>query len=74
MKIAVRMDDITPDMDWERFLWFEELFEQYNVKPLIGIVPLNQDKNLHREDERKDFWEYVLKLQQNQHLLYIKDF
>ena len=39
MKIAIRMDDITPDMDWAKFLRFKELCDLYQVKPLIGVVP-----------------------------------
>lgn len=49
MKIAVRLDDITPDMDWERFLQFKALLDRYQVKPLIGIVPDNQDANLKKK-------------------------
>lgn len=49
MKIAVRLDDITPDMDWERFLRFKALLDRYQVKPLIGIVPDNQDENLKKQ-------------------------
>ena len=39
MKIAVRMDDITPDMDWEKFEAFKTILDKYNIKPLLGIVP-----------------------------------
>ena len=46
MKIAVRLDDITPDMDWERFLKFKALLDRYQVKPLIGVVPQNRDPGL----------------------------
>ena len=46
MKIAVRLDDITPDMDWQRFYAFKTLLDKYQVKPLIGIVPDNRDENL----------------------------
>lgn len=49
MKIAVRLDDITPDMDWERFLKFKSLLDRYQVKPLIGVVPQNRDPNLVRK-------------------------
>ena len=63
MKIAVRLDDITPDMDWERFLEFKNLLDKYQIKPLIGVVPDNRDENLHKDDDRKDFWEYVKELQ-----------
>lgn len=63
MKIAVRMDDITPDMDWERFLSFKEILDTYGIKPLIGVVPDNRDENLHRTKEADDFWEYIKELQ-----------
>ena len=43
MKIAFRMDDITPDMDWKSFEAFEQLFERYGCYPLLGIVPDNLD-------------------------------
>lgn len=65
MKIAIRMDDITPDMDWAKFLRFKELCDLYQVKPLIGVVPENQDSMLHIDEAREDFWEYILQLQKD---------
>ena len=63
MKITIRMDDITPDMDWAKFLRFKELCDLYQVKPLIGVVPDNQDTMLHIEEPRADFWVYLHALQ-----------
>ena len=63
MKITIRMDDITPDMDWAKFLRFKELCDLYQVKPLIGVVPANQDTMLHIEKPRIDYWEYLHTLQ-----------
>ena len=65
MKIAVRLDDITPDMDWEAFLRFKELLDRYQVNPLIGVVADNQDENLKGSSRGKpeDFWAYVRGLQ-----------
>ena len=63
MNISIRMDDITPDMDWAKFLRFKELCDLYQVKPLIGVVPENQDAMLHIDEERDDFWEYLLQLE-----------
>lgn len=67
MKIAVRMDDITPDMDWGKFLRFKELCDLYQVKPLIGVIPSNMDENLYINDPAtapvKDFWRYIKELQ-----------
>lgn len=65
MQIAIRMDDITPDMDWERFWTFKEILDELGIKPLIGIVPDNRDDNLHRAKARDDFWEYIRELQDN---------
>ena len=76
MKITVRLDDITPDMDWKCFFRMKELLDRYQIKPLIGIVPDNCDANLtgknessdntqgkEEEKSRIDFWSYVKELE-----------
>lgn len=62
MKIAVRLDDVTPDMDWESFYRFKELLDRYGIKPLIGIVPDNMDTNLMCDKKREDFWIFIKEL------------
>ncbi len=62
MKIAVRMDDITPDMNWENFYFFQALFEKAGITPLLGIVPENRDENLKREAPHKDFYKIMAEL------------
>lgn len=67
MRIAVRMDDITPRMDWENFERFRGLLKEYGVKPLVGIVPDNRDENLNKDkgaasnggSPEEHFWEQV---------------
>ena len=63
MKIAVRMDDITPDMDWEAFFRVKEILDRAGIKPLLGIVPDNRDPNLHKVESRQEFWEVMRDLQ-----------
>lgn len=65
MQIAIRLDDITPDMDWKKFLAFKAILDGFGIKPLIGVVPDNRDENLHRAKEADDFWEYIKELQEN---------
>lgn len=65
MRIAIRIDDMTPDMNWEKFQEFKELLDEYGVKPLVGVVPDNQDDNLRCGKEKTDFWNYIGELQQN---------
>ena len=71
MKITIRMDDITPDMDWAKFNRFLALMEQYGVKALLGIVPRSRDELLHitAEDKEEEFWNLVRQLEQQGHIL-----
>lgn len=54
-KIAVRMDDITPDMNWGNFNYFRKLFQEIGITPLLGIVPDNRDAKLRCGEAREDF-------------------
>ena len=65
MKIAIRIDDITPNMDWKKFRRFKQLLDDHNVKPLIGVVPENMDVTLMRDPMREDFWELIAEWQRN---------
>ncbi len=59
MKCIIRLDDITPDMNWEKFYKVEAILDRYSVRPLIGIVPDNQDETLHFEEKKIDFEEKI---------------
>ncbi|MCM1086927.1 MAG: DUF2334 domain-containing protein [Muribaculaceae bacterium] len=63
-KIAVRMDDITPDMNWENFYFFQKLFEEAGITPLLGIVPDNRDEKLSCGESHKEFYAEMKKLEQ----------
>lgn len=65
MQITIRMDDITPDMDWAKFLRFKEILDRHNIKPLIGVVPDNKDRKLAIQTPKKDFWEYLKSLEED---------
>ena len=55
MKIVIRLDDITPDMDWNQFNRFKHLLDHYNVCPLFGVVPDNQDDKLTKQEAEDEF-------------------
>ncbi len=65
MQITIRMDDITPDMDYARFSRFKALLDKHDIKPLIGVVPDNRDEKLAIEEPHKDFWNMVKELEEN---------
>lgn len=63
MKTAIRMDDITPDMDFEKFYRVKKMLDTYQIKPLIGVVPYNQDFNLKKNPVLEDFSGFLKLLQ-----------
>ncbi len=38
-KYFIRLDDVCPKMNIERWDTMERLLDQYKVKPLVGIIP-----------------------------------
>lgn len=68
-KILIRFDDICPTMDWEMWLKADKILRAHKVKPLLGIVPDCKDPELKIMEERKDFWQYIRKLQSEGYVL-----
>lgn len=58
-KIAVRMDDITPDMNWDNFYFFQKLFREAGITPLLGVVPDNRDPKLICGGGSEDFYDVI---------------
>ena len=63
MKITIRIDDITPEMDWSKFFRIKSILDEKGIKPIIGVIPENKDSKLKINDDRPDFWEFVKNLQ-----------
>lgn len=45
-RYVFRLDDISPDMDFNKFYRFKEILDKYDVKPIIGVIPANADRKL----------------------------
>lgn len=61
----IRLDDITPDMDWDKFRIVKGILNKYHICPIIGVVPESQDANLHKQENVPDFWSEICSLQDN---------
>jgi predicted deacetylase len=55
----VRFDDFCPGMNWEVWERIESILNQHGIKPIIAVVPDNQDPKLNVSPPREDFWEKV---------------
>lgn len=63
-RYLIRLDDIAPHMDWPRFERLARVFDEYKIRPLIGVIPDNQDSQLRQFPEFVgDFWEKLRSLQ-----------
>jgi predicted deacetylase len=58
-QFLVRFDDICPSMNWKTWEQVEKMLEAHGVRPLLAVVPENQDPSLDVDVEREDFWARV---------------
>lgn len=55
MKTAIRFDDITPEMDFEKFNKVKNILDSVGLKALVGVVPYCKDQTLRIEKQHEDF-------------------
>tara|TARA_B100000029_G_scaffold412992_1_gene415818 strand:- start:164 stop:931 length:768 start_codon:yes stop_codon:yes gene_type:complete len=55
--ILIRLDDIAENMNWDLMEKSESLFEKYEIKPVLGVIPNNKDKELLSYPKADDFWQ-----------------
>jgi len=59
----IRFDDICPTHNWRVWTQIEAELNQRNLKPLLAVVPDNQDSKLKVNESRLDFWDCVRRWQ-----------
>lgn len=57
--MLIRLDDITENMNWELMDRCEKLFNRYDIKPLLGVIPDNKDEELLSHKKNENFWNKV---------------
>ena len=62
-RYLLRFDDLCPTMD--QFGWgrFEQMVREFHIRPILAIVPDNQDSELRRDAVDENFWERMRSLQ-----------
>lgn len=55
----MRLDDASEYMDIEKWTRIETLLDKYNIKPIYGIIPSNEDPELLKYRRVDDFWELM---------------
>lgn len=62
--ILIRLDDIAENMNWELMHKSEVLFDKYNIKPVLGVIPDNKDEELLSQPKKDNFWDLVRRWQE----------
>ena len=58
-KYLIRLDDASPTMSKEKWGRIEEILDQYGVKPMVGVIPHNEDPEQLIAQEDLGFWSKV---------------
>jgi predicted deacetylase len=61
--ILIRIDDVCENMDWKLMKKLEDLFDEYSIKPVLGVIPNNKDKEFLAFSRNNNFWDQVRKWQ-----------
>jgi len=56
VKYLIRLDDACPQMCHERWQIIENILDGNSVKPLVGIIPANEDIGTSKWEEDTNFW------------------
>jgi len=62
-RYLLRFDDLCPTMSRTRWEPFLAIITRYRLRPLLAVVPDNQDPHLRFEDPDPRFWEHMRALQ-----------
>lgn len=57
VKYLIRLDDACPNMDRAKWQRMETLLDRYDIKPLVGIIPANDDSDTMIDEVDPEFWD-----------------
>jgi len=58
-KYLIRLDDACPTMDRGKWDRIEQILDKYNIKPIVAVIPNNEDPKQQIDEPDPAFWEKV---------------
>ena len=58
-KYLIRLDDACPTMDAKKWQRMEDILDAYRVRPMVGIIPNNEDPETAPDPYDEGFWDKV---------------
>ncbi len=59
----LRIDDICPTMDRDRWSGMRNLVREFRIRPILAVIPDNQDYKLQKFPPHSGFWEEMRELE-----------
>ena len=63
-KYLIRLDDACPTMNHQKWESMEALLDKYSIKPMVGVIPHNEDKEQIIDESDPLFWQMVKEWEQ----------
>jgi predicted deacetylase len=63
LKYIIRLDDACPTNDLNKWSMFERALDKLNIKPIVCVIPENQDEVLFYAPKDEMFWQRVKRYQ-----------
>ena len=64
IKYLIRLDDACPTMDEKKWQRIEKILDAYDVRPMVGVIPNNNDQKQKIDAENFYFWAKVKRWEQ----------
>ena len=58
-KYLIRLDDACPMMDHSKWQRMEKILDEYGIKPMVGVIPYNEDPSQQIKAADEGFWDKV---------------
>ena len=59
IKYLIRLDDACPTMNCAKWVRVEDILDRYGIKPMVGVIPNNEDPEQVIDVYDDDFWSKV---------------
>jgi predicted deacetylase len=59
VKYIIRLDDACPTMNWQKWNKIFNILDNYDIKPVIAVIPNNEDESMKIDKYNNNFWNEV---------------
>ena len=63
-KYIIRLDDACATMNWSKWDAIFEILDKFHIKPIIAVIPNNEDESLIIDNYNDNFWNEVKRWQE----------